>query len=172
MRLRQGGLRTWVLIAACAGVLLAQAKLTVQQLVSFIQSSIQLRHPDKQVALYLSKLKLSERLDARDVEDLQGLGAGPATVAALRKLAESSASLPSAAPKPVQAPPPQIPPPPVGVQKALLERVREYALNYSKSLPNFFCTEVIRRYRDDTGQEFWVNYDTLIARLSYFDQKE
>ena len=172
MRLRQRSLRSWVLIAACAGVLLAQAKLTVQQLVSFIESSIQLKHPDKQVAVYLSKLKLSERLDARDIEDLQGLGAGPATVAALRKLAETSTSLPTAAQKPVQAPPPQIPPPPVGVQKALLERVREYAINYSKNLPNFFCTEVIRRYRDDTGQEQWVNYDTLTARLSYFDQKE
>ena len=144
----------------------------MQQLVSFIQSSIELKHPDKQVAIYLSKLRLSERLDARAIEELQGLGAGPATVEALRKLAVSAASLPTPAPQTAKAAPPPIAPPPVGVQKALLERVREYAINYSKNLPNFFCTEVIRRYRDDTGQEYWVNYDTLTARLSYFDQKE
>ena len=150
----------------------AQAALTVNQLASFVQSSIQLKHPDKQVASYLLKLKLSERLDARTIEELQGLGAGPATMEALRKMVETSASLPPAQPKPVRIAPTPIAPPPLAEQKALIERVREYSLNYSKNLPNFICTQVTRRYDDPTGLEFWRPSDTLTTKLSYFEQKE
>ena len=65
MTLRQQDLRTaFLMVALSVGPLWAQAALTVNQLVSFVQSSIQLKHPDKQVASYLLKLKLSERLDA------------------------------------------------------------------------------------------------------------
>ncbi|HTM47413.1 MAG TPA: hypothetical protein VL285_01950 [Bryobacteraceae bacterium] len=150
----------------------AQSKLSVDQLMAFVKSSIQLKHPDKQVAGYLLKLKLSQRLDARTIEELQGLGAGPATMEALRKLVETSGSLPSPPPPIVKVPPPPIPPPPIGEQKALLERVRAYALNYSKGLPNFICTQVTRRYSDRGGTGFWQTEDTLTTRLSYFEQKE
>ena len=177
MRSRQQGLRNELLsyfcvLAMCAGPLLAQAKLTVDQLCEFVQSSIQLKHPDKQVAMYLLKLRLSQRLDAHAIEELQGLGAGPATMESLRKMVEGTASLPAPPPKVVKAAPKPIDPPSIAEQKAVLERVREYGLNYSKSLPNFICTEVTRRYYDDTGQESWVNYDTLTTRLTYFEQKE
>ncbi len=50
--------------------------------------------------------------------------------------------------------------------------MREYALNYTKNLPNFLCTQVTRRYYDDSGSETWAMQDTLTARLSYFEQKE
>src|SRR6266699_6432519 len=99
---RQMALRTGLLVFALSVCSLwGQAALTVNQLASFVQSSIQLKHPDKQVASYLLKLKLSERLDARTIEELQGLGAGPGTMEALRKMVETSASLPPAQPKPV-----------------------------------------------------------------------
>ena len=160
------------MIALAAGAMWAQAKLSVDQLFAFIQSSIQLKHPDRQVAAYLLKLKLSERLEPRTVEELEGLGAGPATVDALRKLSEASAGLPAIAPKPVKIAPVPIPPPPAAEQNAIIERVREYALNYSKNLPNFICTQVTRRYYDPTGLEFWQMQDTLTTRLSYFEQKE
>ena len=71
----------------------AQQTLTVDQLLSFVRSSIKLKQPDKEVAAYLSKLKLSEKLDERTIEDLQGEGAGPKTAAALSQLAAASASL-------------------------------------------------------------------------------
>src|SRR5207245_1391280 len=129
MALRQPNLRTALLMVALSvGPLWAQAALTVNQLASFVQSSIQLKHPDKQVASYLLKLKLSERLDARTIEELQGLGAGPATMEALRKMVETSSSLPLPQPKPVRITAP-IAPPPLAEQKALIERVREYSLN-------------------------------------------
>src|SRR2546427_115351 len=131
---RRMALRTGLLIFALSVCSLwAQARLTVDQLVSFVQSSIQLKHPDKQVASYLLKLKLSQHLDARTIEELQGLGAGPNTMEALRKMVETSASLPPAQPKPVRIAPTPIAPPPLAEQKALIERVREYSLNYSKN---------------------------------------
>ena len=64
----------------------AQTKMSVAQLVSFVKSSIELHHSDRQVAEYLKKVTLSNRLDARTAEDLQGLGAGPRTVEALNAL--------------------------------------------------------------------------------------
>src|SRR5690348_13559720 len=79
-----------VVVCVCAP---AQQTLTVDQLLSFIRSSIQLKQPDKQVAAYVAKLKLSERLDERTVEELQGEGVGPKTVAALSELVTGSASL-------------------------------------------------------------------------------
>jgi len=150
----------------------AQAKLSIDQLRSFVESSIKLKHPDRQVASYLLKLKLSERLDLSTVEELQGLGAGPDTVAALRKLSEGSASLAAAPPKVERIAPIPIPPPPVEAQNKLIEEVREYALNYSKNLPNCLCTPVTRRYYDPTGLEFWQMQDTLTTRLSFFERKE
>ena len=174
MESRQHLLRTVTLgaLAIFVGSLGAQTKLTVSQLYDFVQSSIRAKHPDKQLAAYLLKYKLSERLEARTIEELQGLGAGPATTAALRKMMEGAASLPAPPLKVEKVAPPPIDPPSIADQKAIIERVREYALNYSKSLPNFICTEVTRRYYDDTGQESWVNYDTLTTRLTYFEQKE
>jgi hypothetical protein len=56
----------------------AQTKLTVAQLVSFVKSSIELHHPDRQVAEYLKKVTLTNRLDARTAEDLQDWAPGPA----------------------------------------------------------------------------------------------
>src|ERR1700719_701234 len=76
----------------------AQQSLKVDQLLSFVRSSIKLKQPDKEVAAYIAKLKLSEKLDERTVEELQGNGAGPKTVAALNELATISASLPTPQP--------------------------------------------------------------------------
>ena len=100
--------RITALFVICLGAW-AQAGYTVEQIKSFIRSAIQLKNPDKEVALTLRKMKMSERLDLDTVETLQGEGAGPRTVAALKELATESASLSQArppAPKPVYVPPP------------------------------------------------------------------
>ena len=54
----------------------------------------------------------------------------------------------------------------------LLEQVRETALNYSRSLPDFICTQIVKRYIDSNGRDRWVPTDTLTVKLSYFGQKE
>ena len=145
---------------------------TVQQIKSFIQSAIQLKNPDKEVAETLRKMKLSERLDLDTVEALQGQGAGPKTVAVLKQLATESESLSQAtppAPKPVYVPPP---PPSSEEQAKLLDEVRDYAVNYTHKLPDFICLEQTRRYVDTTGRDSWRPTDVITARLSYFNQKE
>ncbi len=151
----------------------AQSKLTVEQLVSFVKSSVQLRHDDRQIANFIKKnVKLSNRLDARDVEDLQGMGAGPQTVAALKGLMTETASLqppPPPAPKLVVAGPP---PPDSIEQKKILAEITEGARNYVKGLPNFICLQVTRRYGDASGLENFRLIDTIAERLSYFEQKE
>ena len=151
----------------------AQSKLTVEQLVSFVRSSVQLRHDDRQIASFIKKnVKLSNRLDARMVEELQGMGAGPQTVAALKGLITESAAL-------TPAPPPKAksvvtgPPAPDSIeQKRILGEITENARNYTKGLPNFICLQVTRRYGDNSGLENYRLIDTIAERLTYYEQKE
>jgi hypothetical protein len=163
--------RIAALFVMCVGAW-AQGSYTVEQIKSFIRSAIQLKNPDKEVALTLRKMKLSERLDLNTVETLQGEGAGPRTVEALKELATESASLGQAkppAPKPVYVPPP---PPSSEEQAKLLSEVKEYGINYTSRLPDFICLEQTRRYVDTTGKDSWRSTDVITARLSYFNQKE
>jgi hypothetical protein len=164
--------RRLVFLLALAVAATAQMSMTVDQLVSFIKSSIQLKHDDRKVAEYVKKIKLSNKLDARTVETLQGMGAGPSTVAALRLLITESSGL--AAPPP---PAPKLvvvgPPPPDSVEQArILAEIKESALNYTKNLPNFICMQVTRRYVDQSGLENYRLFDTIAEKLSYFEQKE
>lgn len=145
---------------------------TVAQIKQFIQSAIELKNPDKEVAETLRKMKLSEHMDLDTVEALQAKGAGPKTVAVLKELATESQSLPQAAPpppKPVYVPPP---PPTSEEQAKLLDDVRDYAIDYTKHLPDFICLEQTRRYVDTTGRDSWRQADVITARLTYYNQKE
>src|SRR5438876_6067802 len=54
----------------------------------------------------------------------------------------------------------------------LLDQVREAALNYTRSLPDFICTQEVKRYVDATGRDRWTPADTLTVKLTYFGQKE
>src|ERR1017187_3391490 len=57
-------------------------------------------------------------------------------------------------------------------QARLLEQAREAALRYSDSLPDFLCTEVVRRTQDAHGNGRWRDLDTLTVKLSYFGHRE
>jgi hypothetical protein len=166
-------LRLALLLFGVSLLVQAQTKLTVEQLAVFIRSAIQLKQPDKEVAAYLRKVTLTEKLEARTIEELQGLGAGPRTIEALNALAEASRALP-AVPQPAPPPAPAAPPPPPSAaeQKRILDQVREYALGYIANLPDFLCTQVTRRYVDPSGMEFWRQMDTLTARVAYQNHKE
>ena len=66
----------------------------------------------------------------------------------------------------------------------MIARSREKALAYARSLPDFVCSEVIRRYSENHTRTFrsrsvavpalsrWTPTDKLTVRLSYFQQKE
>jgi hypothetical protein len=138
---------------------------------------------DRELAKYLSQVKLTERLDDRTIEDLQGsVNLGPKTLEALRALRDHSQALAAAKVLPAEPKPTPIPPPSSEEQAAIMSEVREYALNYSKTLPDFICTQVTRRYQapapgtrygGSAGSEpTWYPMDTLTIKLSYFEQKE
>ncbi len=151
----------------------ADMSLTVTKLVAFVKSSIQLKQPDKQVAEYLHHVKMVEKLEDQTIEELQGLGAGPKTVGALKELRDGSASLREAAPPPPK--PVIIPlPGPNSIEQAkIIDEVRRYALDYTKQLPNFICVQVTRRDVDPSGTgNTWHHIDTITQRLSYNEQKE
>jgi len=162
-------MRCWLIVVAAALLTAAsEMSMTVAQLEMFIRSSVELKQPDIKVAEYLRHVKLTNKLEDRAIEDLQSLGAGPKTVAVLRELGEASASLPAAAPpppKPVYVPPP---PPSSIEQENIIDQARDYALNYTKQLPNFICVQVTRRDYDPTGTgNNWYHSDTITSRLSY-----
>jgi hypothetical protein len=167
-------MRARLAVVAClfSIVLPAQVKLTVAQLSEFIKSAVQLKQDDRKVAEYLKKVQLSEQLTDLAVEEMQSLGAGPRTVIELHNLRDATASL--SAPKPPAPKPVYIgPPPPDSIaQKRVLDEVKDYALNYSNSLPDFICVQVTRRYVDPAGLQSWMHTDTITERLSYFEKHE
>ncbi|MDQ2900677.1 MAG: hypothetical protein M3Y07_12890 [Acidobacteriota bacterium] len=162
-------------LVCCPALLQAavpQTPLSVDQVLAFVRSSIKMKLSDKDVAAYLKKVTLNQKLDDRTIEELQGNGLGPKSLTALKELRDTSEKLPEpvakiAAPKPVGPPPPSY-----DEQLRVLEEVRQYALNYTKTLPDFICTQVTRRYVDPYGTESWHLVDTLTAKLTYFEQKE
>lgn len=153
-------------MALCAQ---AQARITAERLVEFIQTSIRQKNDDGQVAREVAKLKLSTRLDPATVTALQHDGAGSKTIAALTKLAAESASLPAAATAP-KAEAPAAPPP--AEQQRLLNAVRDAAMAYTENLPNYICTQVTERRVDPTGAGDWRKQDTIQEQLSYNDHQE
>jgi len=174
-----------VLLLALAAAASAQT-LNVAQLYSFMDSSAKLmkqgKQSDNETAELLAKVKLTERLDDRSVEQMEGLGLGPRTLAALHKLSQQSQTLAIAKPIVPPDPLPVKPPPTSEEQAAIMNEVREYALNYSQDLPDFICTQVQRRYNAaPPGTRYggppgsdpsYQLQDTLTIRLSYFEQKE
>ncbi|MCC7235695.1 MAG: hypothetical protein IT163_10355 [Bryobacterales bacterium] len=162
----------WLAPLALAVCLYAQARMSMRQLDSFVESAAKLKQDDKKVASYLKNVKLRERMSEDDLTTMLSYGVGQRTAEALRAIFEASKSLeppPPPAPKPVF----KLPDPPTAEeQSALIEHLRDYALNYTKRLPDFICTQVIRRYYDPTGLEFWRRQDVITVRLSYFEQKE
>ncbi len=156
----------------CALLVFAQQKMSVAQLKSVLRSSIRLQHDDKQVAAYIRKIQLTERITHRDVEDLLGEGLGPRAAEELRKLVPLTASLPPPVREPAPVKPVLMPPPSSIEQARVISEAREMALSYTKRLPDFICLQVTRRYIDPSGLEMFQLMDTVAERLSYFEQKE
>ena len=150
----------------------AQQAMTVDKLIEFMRSSIpfikQKQTTDSKLAESLKGIRLTQKLEDRVIEELQEEGLPPRTVAALRVLAAASASLPSAEVKKVEPPPPppEEPPPPPEQQRKILEAAREYALNYSSSLPNFICAQSTKQFDNNRM------YGNILAKLTYYEQHE
>lgn len=66
----------------------------------------------------------------------------------------------------------QPPAPSADERKALLDRARAYAFDYTQTLPDFICNETVRRYREGADEGTWDLTDTLSVRLSYYGRRE
>ena len=148
----------------------AQRAMTAAEVIAFVDSQIKLKGDDRSTADFLRGVKLTQKLDAGAVEDLQGRGAGVRTLQALRKLSEDSAALPAAPPPP--APPPLKPPPSPSELTAILSAMKEYALNYTKNLPNYVCVQTTRRRIEPTVRGYLPQGDQVQEMLTFVDGKE
>lgn len=196
MEMRHDGfmsLRVVLLTLCIAFGLHAQMEMNVQQLVEFIRSELALhQHSDKQIAAYVKKLKLSEKLPDKVILDLEAQGAQPKTVQALQELRDETGSLKKPAQDVTSSPATSaeatvsdgpasvrlsskaapIPPPDSVRQQQMLDRIREYAMTYTQSLPNFICIEVMRRYVDPTRSDSYRSLGTVLAKVSYNEGQE
>lgn len=157
-----------LVLALCVA---AQGRRTVEDLVTYIRTAIAQHYKDGDVAATVQNIRLASRLDEKTVTELQHLGAGPKTVAALHKLAAGSASLPEAAPPAVKAEPALPPPPEPAEFRRIVAEIRDNSLNYTKNLPNYLCTQITRRHVDP-GTGSFRDADVILEQLSFFDQKE
>ena len=154
----------------------AQRAMSTAEVLSFVRSQVKIGDDRATADFLLHRIKLTQKLDLRDVEDLQGQGAGPQTLRALRKLAEDSASLAAPPPVVMVAPPPQAKPPDPAEQAEVLAKIREYALNYTATLPNYTCIQTTRRKIDPNPRAQAKGYrftsSEIQEMLTFFDKKE
>ena len=162
-----------ILLALGMSAAWAQVKLSSTQVIDFVRTSAK-KFPDKDVAEYLKKVSVTDRLSDDGLEACISAGAGPRTQKVLIDLATKTAALPEAKKAaPVAAAKPVGPPPPsVEKKNQLLEQVTEYARNYVKSLPNFTCTQYTRRYVDPSNSESYRLIDNIVETLSYSNGRE
>src|SRR5580704_6803457 len=159
------------LAAAVLGMTLlaaAQAEKPVSEVLELVRSAIQQKSQDKQIARALQRITVTERLEDAIVEELQSDGAGPQTIAELTRLRDESRQLHKPPVNPLQT----APPPPEDEQTRVWEAARANSLNYVQSLPDFICTQIVRRYTDPRDRDDWKLSDTLLIKLSFFGHKE
>src|SRR5580658_1637233 len=185
--------RLRILCLLVAGVLAAQAqtqKMNLDELKQMISSSLALKHDDKKIAEYLKHVQLTERLTDPMIEQYMAMGAGAKTVHELQVLRDATAKqfptkTEAAAVSAGGASPDQpqmtlgakheykpIPPPDSVKQAQILDLFREYALNYTKNMPNFICLEVMDRFVYVPRVDREMRIDRLEAQLSYTEGQE
>lgn len=57
-------------------------------------------------------------------------------------------------------------------QTQIIEKAREVALQYTANLPNFICTETIRRFQLPRRSPTWKLLDTIAVDVAFSDQGE
>jgi hypothetical protein len=151
-------------------VTLANDAVSVDSVVAAVRTSMSKKRKDGAIAEALDKMKLAERLDDRVIEILESEGAGPQTLGALQRMRDGSRLLPA----PADPPPGMTPAPPLSSEEEhrLWQTAAGKAQDYTRSLPDFLCTETMHRWVDPTSKEDWRAVDTVVADVSFVDQKE
>ncbi len=185
--------RLALLVVSFAIGLQAQMQMNVQQLADFVRSELALgHHSDKQIAAYVKKLQLTEKLTDKTIIDLEAQGAGPKTAEALKELRDKTANMkppghdstysPATAPDntlttgpatvTLSSKAPPIPPPDSIRQQKMLDLMRQYAMSYTQNLPNFICVQVTRQYVDPNAGDHYRSIGNILAKVSYNEGRE
>ena len=173
---------------------MAQTQMNVEQLVEFIKSELALhQHSDKQIAAGVRQIQLTEKLTDKTIIDLQAQGIGQKTTEALKIQRDLTANIKPPSHDAISAPAkaaadqgasvesptaslttkaPPIPPPSSIRQEEIRQSMTDYALNYTKNLPNFFCVEVTRQYVDPNGGSSYRSLGSILARVSYHEGQD
>ena len=171
-----------------------QMQMNLDQLAQFLRSELALKqHTDKQIATYLKKVQLTEKLTDKTILDLEAQGASPKIVQALQELRDQTANLkpptadvtssPATAPDNTLTSGPAtatlgstryvpIPPPSSVKQREILDAMRNYAMSYTQNLPNFICVQVTRRFVDPNAGDHYRAYGTVLSKVSYNEGQE
>jgi hypothetical protein len=144
-----------------------------QELKRLILSAQAAGDNDNKIAYKVSHFRLKERLTDRAVADIRALNLGLRASAVLELIADNS-EFEAAADASGTAP---LTP---SEADALLEKTRLFALNYIRSLPDFICTSIIRRFESNVigvvdNEEFLQELrlqDTLMTEVSFAHGKE
>lgn len=64
------------------------------------------------------------------------------------------------------------PPPSAGEREQIIQTTRELALQYTANLPNFVCTQTVRRFELEKRKQSWKVLDTLIADMTFSQKGE
>jgi hypothetical protein len=101
------------------------------------------------------------------------IGEGDAEAASGNAARETSGELASEIPPLIPAAPPALPgsiPAPGSEQESLLASARQVALDYASRLPNFLCTQTVRRSANH-GRGF-TPVDTLTVEVGYYEGQD
>jgi hypothetical protein len=146
---------------------LAAATHTIDGLVRLVRDAVQRNESDGDLARALHRLELDQGIDDRTAEELESLAPGPTSIAELERQREVTHGqrLPKVLPQ--FASPPE---PTPDELRGVLEAARRKALVYTAGLPDFICTETVRRY--EWHYQSWTLIDTLTLQLTFFEHAE
>jgi len=163
-------------LSVCVCCLVAQVQtMSVGRLMEWLRNPATAQEKDADLAAFLSKVRLTERLDDKTIDSLRGVVLfGTKTMDALHKLRDQSKNLPE--PNASAIAPTALPPIPTAEEQgAILEEARRYALDYTDKLPNFFCYEREHRWAAPArtaSSPNWQTQDTIVKRVTFYSQKE
>jgi len=160
-------MRVSLALFAIAAAAAAQNRGSVSDLVAQVRGDLDRARGDSRTAKDIRKMQLTERLDDRTIEILESEGAGRDTVEELLRLRDRSSTMP----RPTTPAIPEPPAPSPAAQVQIWNAAQDNAQSHNQSLPDFICTEMIRRYVAPK-ENAWKLQDTLSLKLTYFDRRE
>jgi hypothetical protein len=143
---------------------------SAEALIADIRAAMRAGRADRDIAGMIDQAKLTDQLEDAVIEQLQSEGAGLETLEGLDRQRERSRNLsrPSPPLKLFAAPAP----PSAEERSRVLEKAREVALGYTAGLPNFLCTETVRRYAQEKTSMAWKLRDTLTLAVGFSQKGE